>query len=185
MLNAPEGINCYGQRIQNLGTPTSSADATTKSYVDLIGDTAKYTAAITTTGQNQSIPAGASTPVQLINARQTSTLVTAGGTNNNVFTLSAGMWNFFAGVRLNVTTSGDCFVQVVRNDSGESFITWYSGSLTSGKVYDINISGNDYFSFSASVNLYVITTSPAAGSISSGTGSTGIRTYLSMQWMGG
>lgn len=185
MLNAPQGINCYGQRIQHVGTPSSTDDAVTKSYVDLVGDTAKYTAAVTSTGQNQSIAAGTSTAVQLINARNTSTLVTAGGTNNNVFTLAAGQWNFFAGARINVTTSGDFFVQVVRNDSGESFITWYNGSLSSGKVYDVNISGSDYFAFSASVNLYVITTSPAAGNISSGTGTTGIRSYLAMQYMGG
>jgi hypothetical protein len=184
MLNAPQGINCYSQRIQNVATPTSANDAATKTYVDQGGTTARYTAAITATGANQPVAAGTSTPLQLLNARRTSSLVSAGGTNNNTFTLAAGQWNFFANVHLSVSTSGEVFVQIVRNDSGELFIDWYNGTLTSGKTYDINLAGSDYISPSTSVNLYVVTTSPAAGSIASGTAATGIRTYLAMQWMG-
>lgn len=150
---------------------------------------AKYTAAINATGQNQVLNGNATTTIQLINARKTSPLVTASGTNNTTFTLNkAGSWSFTWGVRVfgGVGNPPDVFVQIVRNDTGEIISAEYVGQVPANKTWDYSGAGDDYFTTSGiSVSMNIITqNTPNSTTIGSGTVSTGLRTYLSMRWEG-
>lgn len=148
---------------------------------------AKYTAAITATGQNQTLGTNATTPIQLINARSTCTDVVASGTNNTIFTLNrVGKWAFCASIRMAPGTTGAHFIQLIRNDTNEIIAAWFGGPLATGSIYDLPLSGEDYFATSGiSVTLNVITGAGVASSgISSGNSSSGLRTFLAMQWEG-
>lgn len=147
----------------------------------------KYTAAINATGQNQALATNATTAVQFINPRTFSNDVTASGTNNTIFTLNkAGPWSFDCGCRITAGTTGQHFVQLVRNDTGEIISAWYETNLTLGSIYDITISGSDFFaSTGASVSLNVTTGSGVSGSsINSGSVNTGLRTFLAATYTG-
>lgn len=165
-----------------------TAIATAQAGVNtLTGRFAKYTAAINATGQNQAIATNATTAVQLINARKTSALVVPSGTNNTTFTLgAAGNWSFTAGARISPGTTGAHFLQLLRNDTSEILAALFLGSLSTGSIYDLGISGADYFaSTGISVTLNVVTSAGVAGStIASGAVASGLRTFLAMQWEG-
>lgn len=148
---------------------------------------AKYTAAISATGQNQALATNATTAIQMINARTPSVDVTASGTNNTAFAVNkAGPWSFDCGARITPGTTGAHFVQLVRNDTGELVAAAYPGVLSTGSTYDIPLCGSDYFaSAGISVSLNVVTGAGVAGSvINSGLVSTGLRTFVAMRYKG-
>ena len=147
---------------------------------------AKYTAAITATGQNQALAQNGTTNIQLVNAESTCPDVTASGANNTSFTLNrAGKWAFSIGTRIIPGTTGFHFTQLVRTDTSQPLATWGPGPLSTGNTYDNTMSGESYFA-TAGIAVTLVAVLPAGtnGAIGSGTAGTGSRTFLAMQWMG-
>jgi hypothetical protein len=175
--------------LATIAIPVGAASVTNAMITNMPRATgfAKYTAAITATGENQPLTAGGTSAVQLINARTVCPDVTASGTNNVTFTLNkAGPWAFYVGLRIKPGTTGNHFGQLVRNDTGELIGTWFPGSITAGNIYDASIVGADYFATPGiTITLTVVTGTAVSGSlIDSGTVTTGLRTFLAMQWQG-
>lgn len=147
---------------------------------------AKYTAAITATGQNQPLAQNGTTNIQMINAESTCPDVTASGTNNTSFTLNrAGKWAFSMGTRIIPGTTGAHFTQLVRADTGQILAAWGPGPLSTGNTYDNTMSGESYFA-AAGVSVTLVAICPAGtnAGIGSGNTGTGSRTFLAMQWEG-
>lgn len=147
---------------------------------------ARYTAAITATGQNQVLTQNATTAIQLINAESTCFDVVASGTNNNTWAINrTGKWTFAIGTRISPGTTGAHFTQLVRNDTGQILAAWGPGPLSAGSTYDNTMSAESYFSTTGiTVTLNAILPAGTNGSINSGGLPTGARTFLALQWEG-
>lgn len=209
LLDKQAAGTLYGWRFHLLedtgsGTPAAPASSFTIAFVSIavgqgsvtsanisrnlnVFGFAKYTAAITATGQNQLLATNATTAIQFINARSTSTDVVASGTNNTVFTLAkGGPWGFKFGFRIAPGTTGSHFAQLVRNDTNEILAAWFPGVLSTGSIYDGTISGDDFFApANVPLSCNVTTGAGVSGSvISSGSVGLGLRTFLSLTYLG-
>ncbi|GLY55333.1 hypothetical protein [Lentzea sp. NBRC 102530] len=156
------------------------------SVMDTFGtdEAVEYTA----TGTAQNLPTLAQTKVQFNTAVQTSANVTAGGTNNDQFTLNrAGIWDITTGIRqstgpgdteraLSITTTADTGVAtpfaVSSNVQGSTTAPW-STTCNTGPRF-----------FAAGTVLSAFTYNGTAGALTAVTTAPAGATFIRFKWLG-
>ena len=144
---------------------------------------AKYTAAITATGQGQNL-GNAVTAVQFINPVNTSGDITASGTNNNTFQLNrTGLWLIVVNHRISLSTTASIFAQLLAPTlTGDPFgafgdINVPGGTWDDGFTVLDRFTSGQQFSVGAFGSTGTVT-------IGSGLSNTGKRTSISFKWLG-
>lgn len=155
---------------------------------------AKWTAAITSTGQNQAITNTITWgPVQFINNVWSSPDVTASGTNNSIFTLNrSGRWDIRGGLHWYASNSVDVRFHLILNSSiGTVPAPQAWGGLRIPQVvagsthdYDSPWTCLDYFAAGTALSLGCFNSGANTVTIDSGALSTGYLTWISFEWVG-